>query len=183
MRFPLKIAACVLWSLQLILAIIVLGLSADRVKNQVFDDAPTTIKYSIFTGAFGMIVCVVGIVAVFLEIIPLIGVLAGDALSGIFFLAGGIAYSIGLKGVDCNAGSNDIFNAMANSDLVNLGTIQVDGQTYYGISTFSTVDQLRDVCRRAIADETIQYLAFLFCLFTMAVMFLERRRSSGGAIV
>lgn len=112
----IKIAACGLWTLQvskkqgevkeseggvaslmltgrleqMLFAIVVLGLSSDRVKSQVFGDTPTTIKYSVFTGGFGMIICAVGIVAVFFEMIPLLGVLAADALSAIFFLAGGI---------------------------------------------------------------------------------------------
>lgn len=69
---------------------------------------------------------------------------------------------------------------MLDNNLLNLGSIDVQGQTEYGISSG---DQLRDICRRAVADETIQYIAFVFCLTTIAVMFLERKRSMGGAIV
>lgn len=73
-----------------IMAIVVLGLSVDLVKGQKIGDAPTTTKYSTFTGGFGLAVAVIGLVSVFIDAIPALIVMAADAVSGLLLLGGGI---------------------------------------------------------------------------------------------
>lgn len=72
------------------MAIVVLGLSVDLVKGQKIGDAPTTTKYSTFTGGFGLAVAVLGLVSVFIDTIPTLVVMAADTLSGVLLLGGGI---------------------------------------------------------------------------------------------
>jgi hypothetical protein len=60
------------------------------IKNQVLDSAPVTTRYSTFTGGFGMIVCFVGALGLFLSFIPPLVPVVLDGLAGLLFLAGGI---------------------------------------------------------------------------------------------
>jgi hypothetical protein len=62
-------------------------------KLQVYGEAPVTTKYSSFTGAFGIIVCAVGVASLFLSFIPDLVSIALDGLLGLLFLAGGIVCS------------------------------------------------------------------------------------------
>lgn len=82
------------------MAIVVLALSVELMKvrskndrpqdwNQ-YSDPPTTTKYSVFTGGFGLAVALLGAIATFFDFIPALVVMAADAVSGLLLLAGGI---------------------------------------------------------------------------------------------
>jgi hypothetical protein len=60
------------------------------IRAQVFGSAPTTIRYSTFTGGFGVLVGLVGIASLFASFIPDLVPLVLDGLAGLLFLAGGI---------------------------------------------------------------------------------------------
>lgn len=72
------------------MVIVVLALSIELIKTQRVGDAPTTTKYSAFTGGFGLAVAIFGAIATFFDVIPALVVMAADAISGLLLLAGGI---------------------------------------------------------------------------------------------
>jgi len=86
----------VLRGFQLLFGFVVIGLSAQLVKGQVFGDAPVTLRYSIFAGAFGVIAGAISLAAVFFDAIAAIIVLAIDALAIFFYIAGGIVRTLSL---------------------------------------------------------------------------------------
>jgi hypothetical protein len=70
------------------MALVVLALAASMISNQVLGSAPVTMRYSTFTGGFGMIVGGIGAAALYLTFIPTLVPIALDALAGLFFLGG-----------------------------------------------------------------------------------------------
>lgn len=70
------------------MALVVLALAASMISNQVLGSSPVTIRYSTFSGGFGMIVGAIGVAALYLTFIPSLVPLALDALAGLFFLGG-----------------------------------------------------------------------------------------------
>ncbi|GAB7362918.1 hypothetical protein MBLNU230_g3219t1 [Neophaeotheca triangularis] len=97
----LNIISFVLRGLQLIFGAIVLGLSIRAIQWQRTGSAPATTSYSAFAGAFCMLVALVGIAAVWIH--KLAGlIMAGiDTLASILLVAGGIAFAVGMRGIDC----------------------------------------------------------------------------------
>jgi hypothetical protein len=69
---------------------VALGLSSTLVSSYKIGSPHTTLKYGTFTGGFGMVACAVGIIAVFVEAIPIFLVAGLEALSGLLLLGGGI---------------------------------------------------------------------------------------------
>ncbi|KAL2878598.1 hypothetical protein SGCOL_006068 [Colletotrichum sp. CLE4] len=163
------------WALQGIMAIVVLGLSIDLVKGQKIGDAPTTNKYSTFTGGFGLVVAVLGLISVFIDAIPALVVMAADALSGVFLLGGGIAFAIGLRGVACN---NKHGADIVNSDIINGGRYKKNGDWYY--SPDATDEFLLERCKKATADQAMQFVTFGFALTTIILVFLVWKNGRGG---
>ncbi|KAI3531612.1 hypothetical protein CABS01_00232 [Colletotrichum abscissum] len=163
------------WALQGIMAIVVLGLSIDLVKGQKIGDAPTTTKYSTFTGGFGLAVAVLGLVAVFIDAIPALVVIAADALSGVLLLGGGIAFAIGLHGVACD---EKHWKAIGNNDIINGGKFKQDGQWY--LAPGMTENVLLERCRKSTADQAMQFVTFGFALTTIVLIFLVWKNGRGG---
>jgi hypothetical protein len=58
------------------------------ISNQVLGSAPVTIRFSTFTGGFGMIVGGIGAAALYLTFIPTLVPIALDGLAGLLFLGG-----------------------------------------------------------------------------------------------
>lgn len=75
---------------QALVALTVLALAAAMINRQVYGSPPVTVRYSTFTGGFGMLVCLVGAAAVFVAFIPALVPLVLDGVAGLLFLAGGI---------------------------------------------------------------------------------------------
>lgn len=75
---------------QALVALTVLALAAAMINQQVYGSPPVTVRYSTFTGGFGMLVCLVGAAAVFVAFIPALVPLVLDGVAGLLFLAGGI---------------------------------------------------------------------------------------------
>ncbi|KAK1721787.1 hypothetical protein BDP67DRAFT_539889 [Colletotrichum lupini] len=149
------------WALQGIMAIVVLGLSIDLVKGQKIGDAPTTTKYSTFTGGFGLAVAVLGLVAVFIDAIPALVVMAADAVSGVLLLGGGIHWK-----------------AIGNNDIINGGKFKQDGQWY--LAPGMTESVLLERCRKATANQAMQFVTFGFALTTIVLIFLVWKNGRGG---
>ena len=63
----------------------------DHIKcSDLVNRYPSSTKYAAFTGAFGLLDALVGIVAAFVSAVPWFVTLGVDALAFIFYLAGGI---------------------------------------------------------------------------------------------
>ncbi|KAF2159918.1 hypothetical protein M409DRAFT_29527 [Zasmidium cellare ATCC 36951] len=99
-----KLGLYVTRAFQLIFAIIVLGVSAhlaaeingacdeyrSRYCDRILGRLPESSAYAAFSGAFGTLGAIVGLVAAFITSIPWFVALVFDALATIFYLAGGI---------------------------------------------------------------------------------------------
>lgn len=84
----MKLIIAVLRAFQLLFAVVVLGLSISLIKGQKVGAAPTRQGYSAFAGAFGLVVSLFGITAIFVDsLASLFGGLATQALDGLAFLA------------------------------------------------------------------------------------------------
>ncbi|KAF6835993.1 hypothetical protein CPLU01_03898 [Colletotrichum plurivorum] len=174
----LKFISIGVWALQAIMAIVVLALSVELIKGQRIGDSPTTTRYSAFTGGFGLAVALFGIVSVFFEAIPALIVMAVDAVSGLLLLAGGIAIAIGLRGTTCDPTTQDDWDKLQDNDLVNRGKAKVDGKWGYGSTS---ADQLLDNCKKATADQAMQFVTFGFALATIVLVCLVWKKGRSGS--
>lgn len=75
---------------QFLIALVVLALAVTLLRAQVYGDVPVTTRYSVFTGGFGMLVGLVGVVSLLASFVPEMVPLVLDGLAALFFLAGGI---------------------------------------------------------------------------------------------
>lgn len=76
--------------LQLIMAVIVLGLSITAAKWQGAGSVPATTAFAAFVGAFGVLVAIIGFVAARIDSIPNLIMAGLDGLTSVLMLAGGI---------------------------------------------------------------------------------------------
>lgn len=87
----MQIILAALRSFQLLFGIVIIGLTATLIKDQVFSGTlPSSIAYAAFAGGFGIVAGVVTIVALWVDVITIIFVLALDALAAVFYIAGGV---------------------------------------------------------------------------------------------
>ncbi|KAK4158247.1 marvel domain-containing protein [Chaetomidium leptoderma] len=173
-------------ALQFLIALTVLALAAAMIANQVFDSPAVTIRYSTFTGGFGMIVCGVGIASLFVSFIPALVPIALDGLAGLLFLGGGIAWAIGLRGVDnCTNGGSMLENGLLNQGSVRSGDNVGYGVVRDGDNEAAVYGKLRGNCQRAQADEILQFICFAMAVALAGVGYLQLRRggSRSGAYV
>jgi hypothetical protein len=75
---------------QLIFAVIVLALSVRAANWQQIGSVPTTTAYCAFTGAFALLVTIVGFAAMWFSAIPKMIMSGLDGLTALLLLAGGI---------------------------------------------------------------------------------------------
>jgi len=176
------IATAILRFVQVVFAAVVLGLSAVVVKNQIVGSNPA-INYATFTGAFGMIAAIVGCPAFFIE--PLTGLVmsAVDALASLFFLAGGIAIAVKLRGIDCSSKNVENWAKMSLNDMLNGGCLKIKGQkrcAYEG-----DLGELSSRCKEVRADSVFQFFSFLVCIAcaVLALYAMKRGTSRKGVIV
>ncbi|KAL1859667.1 hypothetical protein VTK73DRAFT_7517 [Phialemonium thermophilum] len=87
---PLQLRHQQLTCHQTLFGVTILGLSVSLYKEQYYGHAPVTTKYSIFLGAFAVILGFVGALSLFVEPIPAVVPMAFDAVGGLLLLAGGI---------------------------------------------------------------------------------------------
>ncbi|KAK0701618.1 marvel domain-containing protein [Lasiosphaeria miniovina] len=173
--------------LQFVFAVTILGLSVALIKAQKYGDAPTTTKYSSFTGAFGIIVCAVGVARLFIDSVPDIVTLALDGILGVLYLGGGIAWAVGLKGIQCT--NNDDLNAanMLLNPLINQGTFTYpNGAIEYGIiDSTDTRDgawsKLQSSCQKGFSDEIIQFISFAIAIALLGLGYLRMRKGGSGS--
>jgi len=162
---------------QFLFAIIVLGLSATLAKGQVQGSVPATIGYGSFTGGLGFLAAAVGFAALFVGFLDGIISWALDGLAGVAFLAGGIAFAVGLRGTDCS----DI-NTTVNNSLLNgvCSDNNCDGDSVGQIE-----QKIQSRCTSAKADAAFMFLGFIFCMFVIAgsMFFSRNKRNQSGSVV
>ncbi|KAK3940152.1 marvel domain-containing protein [Diplogelasinospora grovesii] len=166
-------------ALQFIFAVVVLGLAVTLIKAQVLGDAPTTTKYSSFTGAFGIIVCAAGVAGMFVSAIPDLVTMALDGVLALLFLAGGIAWAVGLKGIGCK--DQTAYMQMRENGLLNEGSATVDGVAVIGAdynsnNDYDVFDKLSANCQKGMADEIMQFISFAFALGLLGLGFVRWRK-------
>ncbi len=91
------------------------------------------------------------------------------------------AWAIGLKNVE-NCTSPD---GMLYSDLLNQGSVTVGDQTDYGVhypgdDQMALYNRLRGNCKRAQADEILQFISFGIAVGMMGVGYLAMKRGLSG---
>ncbi|KAK3353687.1 marvel domain-containing protein [Lasiosphaeria hispida] len=171
-------------AIQFIFSVVVLGLAVTLIKAQVYDSAPVTTKYSSFTGGFGILVAAIGVAGLFFDAIPDIVNLALDALAGLLFAAGGIAWAIGIKGISCT--SEYDADKMLGNGLLNLGTVSAGGQTGYGVGAISDTAEevfghLKSNCQKGFADEIISFLSFGVAAGLVGLGYVRMRKGGGSS--
>lgn len=176
-------------SSQILFAIVVVGLAGTLISKQVYDSPPTTTKYSSFTGGFGIIVGAVGLAGLFVDAIPEIATMALDGLASIFFLAGGIAWAVGLKGFSCDSNSRDDVAKMLDNGLLNQGKLDTGaGGVTWGVfrntdTSTEAFKLLEANCKKCFADEIFQFLAFALGLGLIGVGYVRMRKGGSTSYV
>lgn len=159
----------------------VVGLSSVLLKGQVYGDTPVTTRYSVFTGAFAMIIAAIGLASLFVHAIPAIIPMAIDGLGAVLLAAGGIAWAVGLKGFQCRLEDAD---KMYGNGLLNEGCVSADNGQYCGVFGGQSDPQvmfnnLNANCKKAFADEIIQFILFAVSAILLLLGFLIMRQ--GGS--
>lgn len=179
-----------------LLAIIVLGLSVTLMKGQKIGSVPTTTRYSVFLGAYGIIVTIIGLLGLFFEFIPNLITMGFDAAGALLFLGGGIAWAIGTKGLSCtNKNSPNIDHLYTNS-LLNEGCLpKKDNNKPYPYCAVmgdsddnDTIEKafgaLKSNCQKAFADEIIMFITFALATVLVLLGFLLfKKRGSRSSYV
>ncbi|KAM7198771.1 Marvel domain containing protein [Rhypophila sp. PSN 637] len=168
---------------QALFSIVVLGLAATLIAAQVYGSSHTTLRYSTFTGGFGLIVAAIGTAGLFISAIPELVVLGLDALAGLFFIAGGIAWAIGLKGVSCSLtydGSSgaELASAFLNG-LINQGTLGTGDNPAVGVGSddpYVATDRLMSNCKKGLADEVMQFILVAVAIGLIALGYIRMRK-------
>ncbi|KAI8628789.1 marvel domain-containing protein [Xylariaceae sp. FL1651] len=177
----LNIAAWALRALLIIFGAVVLALSVTLAKQQVVGSPPAETSFSSFAGAFGIIVSALGILAISIQRIPRVGVMAADALASVFYLAGAIALTVALKPVpSCTSSSDVARNLRYHNKLLNGGCTHVKEELICpnaGSGSGNDVDNYTSGrCQRVQADYVFEYLGFVFGVASIIVTFLAHRR-------
>ncbi|OXV08892.1 hypothetical protein Egran_03345 [Elaphomyces granulatus] len=169
---------------QFLFAIIVLGLSVTLAKGQVQGSVPATIGYGSFTGGLGFVAAVVGFAALFVGFLDGIISWALDGFAGVAFLAGGIAFAIGLQGTDCPEDCTTVTNALLSGGLHG-SCVRNDTDGSSQVRYNGDTGNLNTRCTSAKADEAFLFLGFFFCMFVIAgSMFSSRnKRNQSGSVV
>jgi len=164
---------------QFLFAIVVLGLSVTLAKGQIINSPPATTGYGTFTGGLGVLAAVIGAAALFVGSLEGIISWALDGLAGIAFLAGGIAFAVGLRGTDCS----NVATTWDN-DIISGGCATVQGQTECAYIDLNETDKLHSRCTSAKADAAFMFLGFILCMCVIGSFMLSgNKRSRSGGIV
>ncbi len=84
-----------------------------------------------------------------------------------------------MKGINCSDPAN--FQAMLDNSLLNWGSMQVDGKTFYGVASTGDSDldvlrKLSDNCKKSFAEEILSFVAFAWALIMVPLDVLVLRQ-------
>ncbi|KAI1092379.1 marvel domain-containing protein [Rostrohypoxylon terebratum] len=172
----LKIAAIAVRAFLLIFGAVVLGLSVTLAKHQTIGSPPSETSFGSFIGAFGILVSLLGIGAMFVDKIPAFIVTAADGIATALYLAGAIALTVALKPVpSCTSNDNMARYQRLVNKLLNSGCQDVTSSCA-GIPTESVLNAR---CQRVQADYVFEYLAFIFGVAVVGLSFVINRGGGG----
>lgn len=134
-----------------------------------------------------MIAGAIGLLAQFIERIPALVPLAVDGLAALFFVSGGIAWAVAMKGQTCSLAS---LKKLYDNPLLNQGCTPKKSQSDDGPYCFVAGDQSQDpwpltnlwpnpmkgICQKAFANETFQFLGFAAAVILVVLGFLMMRK-------
>ncbi|KAJ9150418.1 hypothetical protein NKR23_g3686 [Pleurostoma richardsiae] len=183
MAVSLSLVAIVTRAFQIIFGAVILGISVTLIKAQVYGDAPVTTKYSAFCGAFAIFVGLTGLLLLFVESIPFVIALGIDALGTVLLLAAGIAWAVGLRGVNCNLGSHDDerWVNLFKCSLINEGRKGDNVGVGFGKSTGEAFNAVKANCQRARVGEVFCFLSVGFLLALLFLSWVLTRKRRGGS--
>ncbi|KAJ5118402.1 hypothetical protein N7448_010111 [Penicillium atrosanguineum] len=154
--------------LQLLFSVVVLGLSVTPARGQGTGKAPAESGYAAFTGAFGIIAALLGIIALFMYSLDGVITWLIDGVASLTLLAGGIVYAVTLKGVHCSNAWTTYQNKL------------IDGGSWSDNKgdTISYWDEshLHSRCVSAEANTTFMFLACIACIGTLVASVFSGRR-------
>lgn len=143
-----------------------------------------------------MIVGALGLVAIFIDRIPSLVSLVADGLGALFFLAGGIAWAVAMKGQSCTEASlKKLYsNALLNQGCPPNQDLSSDEGPYCYVAGKQEKDgwpltdlwpnPLKGLCQKAFANETFQFVGFASLVILIALGFLQaKRKGSKSAFV
>jgi hypothetical protein len=168
---------------QILFSTVVLGLSITLAKGQHHGAVPATTGYAGFAGAFGILAGLVGVAALFVNILNGIISWAFDALAALVLLAGGIAYAIGLKDTSCSNYPKMVLNPLLNCGST--GKPYTDSYKIYCDATDekSLARAVQGRCKEATADDVFLFLACVTSIAVLAISFLQGRNKAGGSYI
>lgn len=132
-----------------------------------------------------MIIGTVGLIALWIEKIPSLVPLVADGLAALFFLAGGIAWAIGMKDQSCTLSS---LQKLYDNPLLNQGCDAEDsnGDRYCFVAgkqdqdpwplTNIWPDPMKGICQKAFANEAFQFLGFGAAIVLIILGFLALKK-------
>lgn len=133
-----------------------------------------------------MIVGAFGLIALWIDKIPPIAPMVTDGLAALLFLAGGIAWAVGMKGQTCSESS---LKALYNNPLLNQGCSNEKpgtGQLHYCAVAGRRTEEwplqdlwpspLKGICQKAFANETFQFLGFGAAVILIVLGFLMMKK-------
>lgn len=157
------------------------GLSTKAIRWQTVGHVPSATGYSAFVGAFAVLVGLIGLAVIFLTKLEKPMVIT-DALAAALLFAGGVAYAVQLRGVDCSDGSKGSTTA---NELINGGCRT--SKEYGGTRcAFENYKELEGRCKTAEANAAFMFLSSLVAmtaivLGVLAVRKAGRRYGASGA--
>ncbi|OTB01398.1 hypothetical protein M426DRAFT_14560 [Hypoxylon sp. CI-4A] len=177
----LKIATLAVRTLLLLFGAVVLGVSITLAKQQALGSPPPETSFGSFTGAFGILVSLIGLAALFIDKLPAIVLLGADGLASAFYLAGAIALTVALKSVSsCTSDDNGPQVQRFQNKLLNGGCEDAADVTVCpGLRDQPNLNLLKGRCQRVQADYVFEYLAFVFGVAVIALTFVLTR--NGGS--
>lgn len=123
-----------------------------------------------------MLAGAVGIVCLFVDRVPTFVQMVGDGLGALFFVAGGIAWAVGMQGQSCTVSKIDklYHNPLLNQGCRSNGYCLVQGQS-------ADIDgiwpnPLQGLCQKAFANEGFQLAGFVAFVILVALGFLQAKR-------
>ncbi|KAJ5652748.1 hypothetical protein N7507_010174 [Penicillium longicatenatum] len=172
----MKLGTSIARGFQLIFSVIVLGLSITLARQQYYGSVPSQTGYAAFAGALGVLVSIVGVVALFVDSLSGVIIWVLDGVAGVALLAAGIVYAVTLKGADCSSPDNGTTwdNPLISGGCTGKGDDKLCHDGSWGSSDkWSTI---KSRCKRAEADCAFMFLAFIASVAVLIASFLSRNR-------
>ncbi|KAK7756139.1 hypothetical protein SLS62_001731 [Diatrype stigma] len=170
----LKIGAIAVRAILIASGAIVLGLSSGLAKHQRVESVPAVTSFSAFVGGFGLVVTALGLLSLWIEKFPTVLVLVADALSAVFYIAGGIALTLALKSVSsCSPDNEQATAERFYNKILNGGCEEIDGIQYCYVGGGDPNEDLTPGrCKRARSDNVFEYVGFVFAIGIIVITYL-----------